>query len=107
MRDFAGIRTDADVILAETSILNFRRLLEQHQLTAQLFTAINAHLTARGVLVGRGTIMDATIINAPPSTKSWFDSTPAPAPYLRFPSSALPGCCEASPSGAIHFRCRL
>jgi len=70
MRRFAGICTDADVIPDETSILNFRRLLEQHQLTAQLFSAINAHLAERGLLVGRGTIVDATIINAPPSTKN-------------------------------------
>ena len=70
MRRFAGIRTDADVIPDETSILNFRRLLEQHQLTARLFTAINAHMAERGLLVGRGTIVDATIINAPPSTKN-------------------------------------
>ncbi len=70
MRRFAGIRTDADVIPDETSILNFRRLLEQHQLTAQLFAAINTHLAERGMLVGRGTIVDATIINAPPSTKN-------------------------------------
>jgi IS5 family transposase len=70
MRRFAGISTDADVIPDETSILNFRRLLEQHQLTAQLFAAINTHLAERGMLVGRGTIVDATIINAPSSTKN-------------------------------------
>jgi IS5 family transposase len=70
MRQFAGVRTDADVIPDETSILNFRRLLEKHQLTEHLFAAINAHLSERGLIVGKGTIVDATIINAPSSTKN-------------------------------------
>lgn len=70
MRRFAGVSTDADVIPDETSILNFRRLLERHQLTEQLFAEINAHLAERGFVVGKGTIVDATIINAPSSTKN-------------------------------------
>jgi IS5 family transposase len=70
MRRFAGVRTDADVIPDETSILNFRRLLEQHQLTERLLAEINAHLSERGLFVGKGTIVDATIINAPSSTKN-------------------------------------
>lgn len=70
MRWFAGVSTDADVIPDETTILNFRRLLEQHQLTQRLLTEINAHLCERGLLVGKGTIVDATIINAPSSTKN-------------------------------------
>jgi transposase, IS5 family len=70
MREFAGVRTDADVIPDESSILNFRRLLEQHQLTEALFTEINAHLAERGFIVGKGTVVDATIINAPSSTKN-------------------------------------
>jgi IS5 family transposase len=70
MRRFAGVTTDADVIPDETSILNFRRLLERHQLTEQLFSEINAHLAERGFVVGKGTIVDATIINAPSSTKN-------------------------------------
>ena len=70
MRRFAGVSTDADVIPDETSILNFRRLLERHQLTEQLFGEINAHLAERGFVVGKGTIVDATIINAPSSTKN-------------------------------------
>jgi len=70
MRGFAGVRTDADVIPDETSILNFRRLLETHQLTAHVFAQINAHLSERGMLLGKGTIVDATIINAPSSTKN-------------------------------------
>ena len=70
MRRFAGVSTDADIIPDETSILNFRRLLERHQLTERLFAEINAHLSERGLLVGKGTIVDATILNAPSSTKN-------------------------------------
>jgi IS5 family transposase len=70
MRQFAGVSTDADVIPDETSILNFRRLLEKHQLTERLLAEINTHLCERGLLVGKGTIVDATIINAPSSTKN-------------------------------------
>jgi IS5 family transposase len=70
MREFAGVRTDADVIPDESSILNFRRLLESHQLTEALFVEINAHLAERGFIVGKGTVVDATIINAPSSTKN-------------------------------------
>ncbi len=70
MRQFAGVRTDADVIPDETSILNFRRLLEKHQLTERLLAEINAHLSERGLFVGKGTIVDATIIDAPSSTKN-------------------------------------
>jgi IS5 family transposase len=70
MRQFAGVSTDEDVIPDETSILNFRRLLESHQLTERLLAEINAHLSERGLLVGKGTIVDATIIGAPSSTKN-------------------------------------
>jgi len=70
MRRFAGVSTDEDVIPDETSILNFRRLLERHKLTERLLTEINAHLSERGLIVGKGTIVDATIINAPSSTKN-------------------------------------
>jgi len=70
MRQFAGVSTDADVIPDETSILNFRRLLEKHQLTERLLAEINTHLSERGFIVGKGTIVDATIINAPSSTKN-------------------------------------
>jgi len=70
MREFAGVRADDDVIPDETSILNFRRLLERHKLTERVLTEINAHLSERGLFVGKGTIVDATIINAPSSTKN-------------------------------------
>lgn len=70
MRRFAGVTTDDDVIPDETSILNFRRLLEEHRLTERLLAEINAHLSERGLFVGKGTIVDATIVNAPSSTKN-------------------------------------
>lgn len=70
MRCFAGVRADDDVIPDETTILNFRRLLERHELTERVLAQINAHLSERGLFVGKGTIVDATIINAPSSTKN-------------------------------------
>ena len=70
MRRFAGVSTDADIIPDETSILNFRRLLEKHRLTERLLAEINAHLSERGLIVGKGTIVDASIIDAPSSTKN-------------------------------------
>ena len=70
MRQFAGVCTDADIIPDETSILNFRRLLEKYQLTERLLAEINAYLSEQGLFVGKGMIVDATIINAPSSTKN-------------------------------------
>ena len=70
MRQFAGVSTDADIIPDETSILNFRRLLEKHQLTERLLAEVNTVLCERGLFVGKGTIVDATIIDAPSSTKN-------------------------------------
>jgi IS5 family transposase len=70
MRRFAGVRTDADIIPDETSILNFLRLLESDQLTERLLTEINAHLSERGPLVGKGTTVYASIIDAPSSTEN-------------------------------------
>src|SRR5882672_7226450 len=51
MRQFAGVRDDDDIIPDETSILNFRRLLESRQLTERLLAESNAHLSERGLLV--------------------------------------------------------
>ena len=70
MRRFAGIDLEADEVPDETTILHFRHLLEKHNLTKELFNQINRHLNARGLLVREGTIVDATIINAPSSTKN-------------------------------------
>ena len=70
MRSFVGVTCDADIIPDETTILRFRRLLEIHQLTQGLFVEINSLLSERGLFVGKGTIVDATIIHAPSSTKN-------------------------------------
>ena len=70
MRRFANIEMGEDPVPDETTILNFRRLLEQHQLTAQLLEDINAFLEDKGLLLKGGSIVDASIIPAPSSTKN-------------------------------------
>lgn len=70
MRRFAGISGGADRIPDETVVLNFRRLLEKHDLAAKLFAQINTVLAEAGLIIGTGTIADATLIAAPPSTKN-------------------------------------
>jgi transposase, IS5 family len=70
MRQFAGVHSDEDVIPDESTILRFRHLLETHKLTERMFQEINVLLGERGFMVGKGTIVDATIINAPSSTKN-------------------------------------
>ena len=69
MRQFAGL-SGLDEVPDETTILNFRRLLETHGLAAQLFERVNAHLARKGQSLRAGTIVDATIIAAPSSTKN-------------------------------------
>jgi IS5 family transposase len=69
MRRFARIG-GLDAIPDETTILNFRRLLETHGLAGKLFKQVNAHLQRKGLSLRSGTIVDATIINAPSSTKN-------------------------------------
>ena len=66
---FVGLRL-LDAMPDETTILNFRHLLERHGLGEALFEEINAHLAARGHRPGRGTIVDASIVDAPSSTKN-------------------------------------
>lgn len=70
MRRFAGIELGDDRIPDETTILNFRHLLERHGLTEALFTEVNAHLADKGISLRSGTLVDATIIDAPSSTKN-------------------------------------
>ncbi len=69
MRRFAQLG-GLDDIPDETTILNFRRLLETHGLAEKLFAQVNAHLQRKGLSLRSGTIVDATIINAPSSTKN-------------------------------------
>lgn len=70
MRDFVGIDLSHESVPDATTLLKFRRLLQEHELTAKLFEAINAHLAERGLLLREGTMVDATIIAAPASTKN-------------------------------------
>ena len=69
MRRFAQLGGLAD-IPDETTILNFRRLLETHDLARSMFERVNAHLSRKGLSLRAGTIVDATIIAAPSSTKN-------------------------------------
>src|SRR5882762_8777768 len=70
MRAFAGLELGRDAIPDETTILNFRHLLEAHELTKTVFEAVAEYLEARGALLRGGTIVDATLIAASPSTKN-------------------------------------
>lgn len=70
MRRFAGIALITDRIPDETTILAFRHLLEENELGEQIFEAVKAHLKANGMAMKQGTIIDATIIAAPSSTKN-------------------------------------
>ena len=70
MRAFCHLELGRDPIPDETTILNFRHLLEAHALTKAVFEAVADHLEARGALLRGGTIVDATLIAASPSTKN-------------------------------------
>ena len=70
MRRFAGIDLISDRIPDETTILAFRHLLEKHNLGEQIFETVKAHLKKRGMAMKQGTIIDATLIAAPSSTKN-------------------------------------
>ena len=70
MRRFAGLDLADDAMPDETTILNFRHLLEQHRLTEAIFGIVRGLLEHRKVLLKSGTIVDATLIAAPPSTKN-------------------------------------
>ena len=65
IRRFVGIDLGRESAPDATTLLKFRRLLETHQLTESIFSAINAHLAEQGLLMRAGTIVDATIIAAP------------------------------------------
>ena len=70
IRRFVGIDLSREAAPDATTLLKFRRLLETHQLTESIFNTINAHLAEKGLLMREGTIVDATLIAAPPSTKN-------------------------------------
>src|SRR3984893_2612257 len=70
MRRFARVELGEEVVADETTILRFRHLLEQHELTQAIFNSITGLLEERRLLLRSGTIVDATIIAAPSSTKN-------------------------------------
>lgn len=70
MRRFAGLELNEDAIPDETTILKFRRWLEQRGLAVKILAVVNAHLGERKLLLRAGTIVDATLIAASPSTKN-------------------------------------
>ena len=69
LRSFAQLSLN-EAIPDETTILNFRHLLEESDLAEDILKAVNAHLSRKGLLLKRGSIVDATIIAAPSSTKN-------------------------------------
>ena len=70
LRRFAGLDAGTDTLPDETTILNFRHLLQTHRLSARLFAEVNSLLAEKGLLLREGTTVDATLIAAPPSTKN-------------------------------------
>ena len=70
LRRFVGIDLGRERVPDATTLLKFRRLLERNKLGEALFAQVGSVLQARGVKVGTGTIVDATIISAPSSTKN-------------------------------------
>jgi IS5 family transposase len=70
MRSFVGLDLGREPVPDETTVLNFRHLLEAHELGRRLFEEVHVHLEQQGIKVSKGTIVDATIINAPSSTKN-------------------------------------
>jgi len=70
LRRFVGVDLGMAPAPDETTILRFRHLLEKHDLGGLMLEAVNVHLEARGIKIATGTIVDATIIHAPSSTKN-------------------------------------
>jgi IS5 family transposase len=70
LRAFSGVDLGCEAVPDETTMCKFRHLLEAHHLGDQLFGEVNRYLQSRGFKVSTGTIVDATIISAPSSTKN-------------------------------------
>ncbi|MBG6219120.1 IS5 family transposase [Janthinobacterium sp. CG_23.4] len=70
IRAFVGIDLGRESAPDATTLLKFRHLLEANALTRQIFDTINGHLAEKGLMMREGTIVDATLIAAPPSTKN-------------------------------------
>ena len=70
MREFVGIDLGREPVPDETRVCKFRHLLEEHKLGGEILETVNLHLQEQGVRITTGTIVDATIIHAPSSTKN-------------------------------------
>ena len=70
IRGFVGIDLTHESGPDATTLLKFQRLLETHNLTRRIFNEINGHLAGKGLMMREGTIVDATLIAAPPSTEN-------------------------------------
>ena len=70
VRGFVGVDLGREGAPDATTLLNFRHLLEAHELTTRIFEAIKGHLADKGLLLREGSIVDATIIAVPPSMKN-------------------------------------
>ena len=70
MRHFAQIDLGNEPVPDETTVCKFRHLLEEHNLGGAMLETVNLHLESRGIKIATGTIVDATIIHAPSSTKN-------------------------------------
>jgi IS5 family transposase len=70
MRAFVGIDLGREPVPDETTVMRFRHLLEEHKLGAKIFEEVGRVLLKRGLRLSKGTIVDATIIAAPSSTKN-------------------------------------
>lgn len=70
IRRFVGVDLGRDPVPDATTLLKFRRLLEANGLTERIFLTIRQHLASKGLIMREGTIVDASLIAAPPSTKN-------------------------------------
>src|SRR5208282_6213712 len=70
LRRFTGVDRIRAAAPDETTILNFRHLLERHELCGEMLDTVNLYLDSKSIRISTGTIVDATLINAPSSTKN-------------------------------------
>ena len=70
VREFVGVDLGKEPAADETTVCKFRHLLEEHDLGGEMLETVNQHLQSKGIRITRGTIVDATIIHAPSSTKN-------------------------------------
>jgi IS5 family transposase len=70
LRQFVGVDLGMATVTDETTILRFRHLIEEHYLDGAMLDKVNRHLATKGIRITTGTIVDATIIHAPSSTKN-------------------------------------